>query len=125
MQHGTVGNEKLGNLDCYEDRVEGSERSGWPSAGYNNLRKHLLTRLLVISCLAVVVGPVAAWAQGEAAAPISGVLGKVEAVTSTSIDVQTKSGGVHVAIEQPLTTYRQVPSDLSHVTSNSYVASRR
>jgi hypothetical protein len=121
MQYCTVGNENLGNLDCNEDRVEGFERSSLPSTGYNYLRKHPLIRLLLISCLAVVVAPVAAWAQGEAAAPISGVLGKVEAVTSNSIDVQTKSGVVHVAIEQPLTTYRQVPSDLSHVTSNSYV----
>lgn len=28
---------------------------------------------------------------------------------------------MHVEIEQPLTTYRQVPSDLSPVTTNSYV----
>ncbi|MGH9354782.1 MAG: hypothetical protein ACRD10_01470 [Terriglobia bacterium] len=67
------------------------------------------------------MGPVGAWAQVKAAPPIAGVLGKVEAVTSNSIEVATKSGVVNVKIEQPLTTYRQVPSDLSHVRPNSYV----
>jgi hypothetical protein len=28
---------------------------------------------------------------------------------------------VHVDVKQPLTTYKQIPSDLSHVTSASYV----
>src|SRR6202007_1474638 len=56
-----------------------------------------------------------------AAPPISGVKGKLVAVTHDSISIQTQSGVVRVAIKQPLTTYRQVPSDLSHVTSSSYV----
>ena len=28
---------------------------------------------------------------------------------------------VHVAVKEPLTTYKQIPSDLSHITASSYV----
>jgi len=62
-----------------------------------------------------------AWAQAQPAPPISGVLGKVQSFTGGSLEVTTPSGLVHVAVKQPLATYKQVPSDLSHVTSNSYV----
>jgi hypothetical protein len=41
-------------------------------------------------------------------------------VTSHSIEIQTKSGVVLVEIKQPLRIYREVPSDLSHVTSSTY-----
>jgi hypothetical protein len=57
----------------------------------------------------------------QVAPPISGVIGKVQSFTDSSLDVQTPSGVVHVEVKQPLTTYRQMPSDLSHVTSASYV----
>ena len=57
----------------------------------------------------------------QVAPPISGVIGKVQSFTGSSLDVQTPSGVVHVDVKQPLTTYRQIPSDLSHVTSTSYV----
>jgi hypothetical protein len=57
----------------------------------------------------------------QVAPPISGVIGKVQAFTGSSLDVQTPSGVVHVDVKQPVTTYRQMPSDLSHVTSASYV----
>src|SRR5438105_3586044 len=53
--------------------------------------------------------------------PVSGVLGQVKSVTRDSIQIQAKPGVVSLDIKRPLTTYRQVPSDLSHVTSNSYV----
>jgi hypothetical protein len=33
----------------------------------------------------------------------------------------TAAGAVHVAVKQPLTTYKQIPSDLSHITASSYV----
>jgi hypothetical protein len=62
-----------------------------------------------------------AWAQPQSAPPISGVLGKVQSFTSGSLEVATPSGVVQVAVKQPLATYKQMPSDLSHVTSNSYV----
>jgi uncharacterized protein (TIGR02246 family) len=57
----------------------------------------------------------------QVAPPISGVIGKVQSFTGGSLDVQTPSGVVHVDVKQPLTTYKQIPSDLSHVTSASYV----
>ena len=40
---------------------------------------------------------------------------------ATHSDVQTPSGIVHVDVKQPLTTYNQIPSDLSNVTAASYV----
>ena len=57
----------------------------------------------------------------QVAPPISGVIGKVQSFAGSSLDVQTPSGVVHVDVKQPLTTYKQIPSDLSHVTSASYV----
>jgi len=57
----------------------------------------------------------------QVAPPISGVIGKVQSFAVSSLDVQTPSGVVHVEVKQPLTTYKQIPSDLSHVTSASYV----
>jgi hypothetical protein len=57
----------------------------------------------------------------QAAPPLSGVIGKVQSFTGSSLDVQTPSGVVHVEVKQPLTTYKQIPSDLTHVTSASYV----
>jgi len=57
----------------------------------------------------------------QVAPPISGVIGKVQSFTGSSLDVQTPSGVVHIDVKQTLTTYKQIPSDLSHVTSASYV----
>jgi hypothetical protein len=57
----------------------------------------------------------------QVAPPISGVIGKVQSFTGSSLDVQTPSGVVHVDVKQPLTTYKQIPSDLSHVMSAAYV----
>jgi len=53
--------------------------------------------------------------------PISGVIGKVQSFTGSSLNVQTPSGVVHIDVKQPLTTYKQIRSDLRHVTSASYV----
>ena len=50
-----------------------------------------------------------------------GSWGQIKSVTPNSIEIGTKSGIVSVEITQPLTTYRQVPSDLSQVTSDTYV----
>jgi len=71
--------------------------------------------------IAAQVAPNIAWAQAQPAPPISGVLGKIQSVTGSSLDVATASGVVHVTIKQPLATYKQVPSDLTNVTSTSYV----
>ncbi len=60
-------------------------------------------------------------AQAQPAPPLSGVLGKIQSFTGSSLDVATASGVIHVKVAQPLATYKQIPSDLSHVTPNSYV----
>jgi hypothetical protein len=83
--------------------------------------KHPLLRLVFVTLLAAQATPSTVWAQVQAAPPISGVIGKVQSFTGSSLDVQTPSGVVHVDVKQPLTTYKQIPSDLSHVTSASYV----
>src|SRR6266852_5727450 len=92
-------------------------RGGWK----NILLRHPLSRIVFISLLAAQATPSTVRAQVKAAPPISGVIGKVQSFTGSSLDVQTPSGVVHVDVKQPLTTYKQIPSDLSHVTSASYV----
>ena len=77
--------------------------------------------IAAIFLLAAQVIPNIARAQAQPAPPLSGVLGKVQSFTGSSLDVATPSGVVHVSVSQPLATYKQAPSDLSHVTSNSYV----
>jgi hypothetical protein len=89
--------------------------------GTGCLRKHPLLHLAAVSLLAAQVIPNIAWAQVQPAPPLSGVLGKIQSITSTSLDVATPSGVVHVIVKQPLVTYKQIPSDLSHVTPSSYV----
>jgi hypothetical protein len=80
-----------------------------------------LLRIVFISLLAAQATPNTVWAQVKAVQPLPGVIGKVQSVTDGFIEVQTGSGLVHVDIARPLTTYKQIPSDLSHVTSASYV----
>jgi hypothetical protein len=57
----------------------------------------------------------------QAAPPIDGVIGKLQSFDGKSLDVQTPSGVVHVVVKQPLTTYKQIPSDLSHVATAPYL----
>ncbi len=83
--------------------------------------KYPLLPFPFVFLLSMASGFVAAWAQVDATPPIPGVVGKVNAVTSKSIEIQTKSGVVAVEIKEPLRIYREVPSDLSHVTSSTYV----
>ena len=79
------------------------------------------TTLFYAAMLAARVIPNIAWAQPQPAPRLSGVLGKVQSFSGSSLDVATPSGVVHVTVTQPFATYKQIPSDLSHVTSNSYV----
>jgi len=79
------------------------------------------TALLCAATLAALVIPNIASAQVDAAPPLAGVLGKVQSYTGRSLEVATPSGVVHVTVKQPLATYKQIPSDLSHVVSTSYV----
>jgi len=76
---------------------------------------------LMLVLLAGALGFNAAHATAQPVPPISGVLGQVKSVTHDSVEIQTKPGVVSLDIAQPLTMYRQIPSDLSHVTSDSYV----
>ena len=80
-----------------------------------------LPSVAAIVMLAAQVIPNTAWAQPQPAPPISGVLGKIQSFSGTSLDVATPSGVVHVTVKEPLATYKQIPSDLSHVTASSYV----
>ena len=83
--------------------------------------KHPLQHLAYVSLLAALAGPHTVWAQAKAAAPISGVIGKLQSFTGSSLDVMTSSGVVHIGVKEPLTTYKQIPSDLGHVTAASYI----
>ena len=74
-----------------------------------------------IVLLAAPLVPNTSWAQAPPAPPLSGVLGKIQSFSGDSLDVATPAGVVHVKVTQPLATYKQVPSDLGHVTANSYV----
>src|SRR6266436_8009695 len=82
------------------------------------LRK--LMQSLGLTFLACTLAVGATEAQ-QVAPPIPGVIGKVQSFTGGSLDVQTPSGVVHIDVKPPLITYKKVPSDLSHVTSASYV----
>ncbi len=77
--------------------------------------------LAAIVLLAAQVIPNIARAQAQPAPPLAGVLGKVQSFTDSSLDVATPAGLIHVKVTQPLATYKQIPSDLNHVTANSYV----
>jgi hypothetical protein len=77
--------------------------------------------LAAIFLLAAQVIPNIARAQAQPAPPLAGVLGKVQSFTDSSLDVATPTGVMHLNVTQPLATYKQIPSDLSHVSSNSYV----
>src|SRR5579863_2162934 len=78
------------------------------------MNQHSLRRLVYASLLAGLATPHAFWAQAKSVPPIDGVIGKLQSFDGKSLDVQTPSGLVHVVIKQPLTTYKQIPSDLSH-----------
>jgi hypothetical protein len=90
-----------------------------PASWKDFFMKHPLLRLVFVTLLATQATSSTVWAQ--VAPPISGVIGKVQSFTGSSLDVQTPSGVVHIDVKQPLTTYKQIPSDLNHVTSASYV----
>src|SRR5580692_3295019 len=57
----------------------------------------------------------------QAAPPIDGVIGKLQSFDGKSLDVMTPSGPVHVAVKEPLATYKQIPSDLSHIATAPYI----
>jgi hypothetical protein len=83
--------------------------------------KHPLQHLVYVTLLAALATPSAVWAQAKAAPPISGVIGKLQSFTGNSLDLMTSSGPVQIDVKQPLTTYKQIPSDLSHVAAAPYI----
>ena len=111
----TVNNETLGSVTL-PSNAHG--HSG--SSSVTTTKQHPLHHFLYVTLLAALVTPCTVWAQATAAPPISGVIGKLQSFTGNSLDVQTPSGVVHVSVKQPLTTYKQTPSDLSHVASAPY-----
>jgi len=80
-------------------------------------QKHPLLHLAAISLLAAQVVPNIVWAQAQPAPPLSGVLGKVQSFAGSSLDVATRPRYRHAA----LATYKQIPTDVNPVASNSYV----
>jgi hypothetical protein len=85
------------------------------------MNQHSLRRLVYASLLVALATPHAIWAQAKSAPPIDGVIGKLQSFDGKSLDVQTPSGVIHVVVKRPLTTYKQIPSDLSHVASAPYI----
>ena len=87
--------------------------------GHKSAARGLMQRvgLVLFGCM-VVIGVTQAQ---QVAAPIEGVIGKLQSFDGKSLEVMTAAGAVHVAVKQPLTTYKQIPSDLSHITASSYV----
>jgi hypothetical protein len=83
--------------------------------------KHPLQHLVYVTLLAALATPSAVRAQAKAAPPISGVIGKLQSFKGNSLDLMTSSGPVHIDVKQPLTTYKQIPSDLSHVAAAPYI----
>jgi hypothetical protein len=73
---------------------------------------------LTILAFTLVIG--ATEAQ-QSAPPIDGVIGKLQSFDGKSLDVMTPAGAVHVAVKEPLTTYKQIPSDLTHVATAPYI----
>ncbi|SRR5713101_381183 len=82
------------------------------------MKSTLLQQILFVL---VSVMSTSVWAQTQAVPPIPGVLGQAQSVDANSITIHTQAGVVSVDIARPLTTYLEVPSDLSHVTPGSYV----
>jgi hypothetical protein len=69
------------------------------------IKQHPLQHLVYVALLAALATPHIVWAQAKAAAPpISGVIGKLQSFTGSSLDVMTSSGEVHIDVKQPLTT---------------------
>ena len=112
----TVHNETLGSVTL-PSKAHG--HSG--SMSVKTTKQLPLRHLVYLTLLATLATAHTVWAQATAAPPISGVIGKLQSFDGKSLDVATSSGVVHVSVKQPLTTYKQIPSDLSHVASAPYI----
>jgi hypothetical protein len=87
----------------------------------NIFMKHPLLRLIIVTLLVAQTTPSTGWAQAKVTPPIDGVIGKLQSFDGKSLDVATSAGVVHVVVKGYLTTYKQMPSDLSHVAAAPYI----
>jgi hypothetical protein len=85
------------------------------------MNRHSLRHLVYATLLIALAMPHMVRAQAKAAPPIDGVIGKLQSFDGKSLVVATSSGVVNVVVKGHLTTYKLVPSDLSHITPSSYV----
>jgi hypothetical protein len=85
------------------------------------MNQHSLQRLVYATLLVALATTHTIWAQEKAVPPIDGVIGKLQSFDGKSLDVMTSSGAVHISVKEPLTTYKQIPSDLSHVATAPYI----
>jgi hypothetical protein len=83
--------------------------------------KYPLQHLVYATLLAALATPHAVLAQAKPVPPIDGVIGKLQLFDGKSLDVATSSGVVHVVVKGHLATYKQIPSDLSHVAAAPYI----
>jgi hypothetical protein len=83
--------------------------------------KYPLQHFVYAALLAALSTPYAVFAQAKAAPPIDGIIGKLQSFDGKSLDVATSAGVVHVVVKGHLTTYKQIPSDLSHVAAAPYI----
>jgi hypothetical protein len=116
MSYVTINGERLGSI-ALPSEAHGHSRS----TSVKTTKQHPLQHLFYATLLAALVTPSTAWPQAKAAPPIDGIIGKLQSFDGNSLDVQTPSGVVHVDVKKALTTYKQIPSDLSHVTPASYI----
>jgi hypothetical protein len=92
------------------------------TGGWKNIvMKHPPLRLVFIALLTALAASNATWAQAQAVTPIDGVIGKLQSFDGKSLDLMTPAGAVHIAVKEHLTTYKQIPSDLSHVAAAPYI----
>jgi hypothetical protein len=103
------------------EKVLHTTKDRTPGSWKNIFMKHPMLRFTFVTLLAAQTTPNTVWAQANAAPPIDGVIGKLQSFDGKSLDVQTPSGVVHVIVKQPVTTYKQIPSDLSHVAAAPYI----
>jgi hypothetical protein len=83
--------------------------------------KHPLQHFVYAALLTAVATPYSVLAQTKTALPIDGVIGKLQSFDGKSLDVATSAGVAHVVVRGHLTTYKQIPSDLSHVAAAPYI----
>ena len=112
----TVHNETLGSV-----ALPTNTRGHSGSMSVKTTKQLPLRHLVYVTLLAMLATAHTVWAQATVAPPISGVIGKLQSFDGKSLDVATSSGVVQVSVKQPLTTYKQIPSGLSHVASAPYI----